>query len=83
MRRTKTDITQKRFDYLCEFRTKKDSDGREVKGMEVKLTGTAEEIAALVLQLQGRREGSCILLGQGGKSAAGERPQDRIEIKEC
>ena len=26
--------------------------------MEVKLTGTAEEIAALVLQLQGRREGS-------------------------
>lgn len=51
--------------------------------MEVKLTGTAEEIAALVLQLQGRREGSCILLGLGGKSAAGERPQDRIEIKEC
>lgn len=51
--------------------------------MEVKLTGTAEETAALVLQLQGRREGSCILLGQGGKSAAGERPQDRIEIKEC
>lgn len=51
--------------------------------MEVKLTGTAEEIAALVLQLQGRREGSCILLGMGGKSAASERPQDRIEIKEC
>lgn len=54
-----------------------------VKGMKVKLTGTAEEIAALVLQLQGRREGRCILLGQGGKSATGERPQDRIEIKEC
>lgn len=32
--------------------------------MEVKLTGTVEEIAALVLQLQGRREAAVFCWGR-------------------
>lgn len=35
--------------------------------MEVKLTGTAEEIAALVLQLQGRPGGQLYFAGTGRK----------------